>query len=115
MSSPSTSPISDYLISTLKEIQISLPRNARIDDSIKFEITTVSQQTKGGKVNVGVLNVGAKVGVDISENQTQKVSFAIKFPTSAEFALEGAIMAKAYADKAMSEQTLAGLNQDTIG
>ena len=104
MTSPSTSPIKDYITFTLDEIQNSLKDNAVIDGSVKFEKTTVSERRKGGKINVGVLNVGAGIGKDISENQTQKVSFAIKFPTDAE-------IASLEAEKAKAEVTIVHSNK----
>jgi hypothetical protein len=84
MSVPSTSSVSDFISSTLDQIQMSVPKKARIDESVRFGMTTVSQKGKGGKASASILNFGANVGVDISESQTQKVSFTIKFPADTE-------------------------------
>lgn len=99
MSLPSTSSISEFIKSTLTQIQEGLPGGAKIDGQIRFEMSTVVQRDKGGNLGISVLNLGA----DVSENQTQKVTLAIKFPTNAEIAKDAAIKAKAEEERAHSE------------
>lgn len=100
MSDQSTSSIDEYINTTLSQIRKGIPEGAVIDGSIRFEMATVGQKDKGGKLDISIINVGAAV----SESQTQKVSFAVKYLTETEIAKDAAEKAKAELTKKMSEQ-----------
>ncbi|HVN73023.1 MAG TPA: hypothetical protein VMT44_00335 [Methanoregula sp.] len=81
---PPTSPIKDFIQATLAQIGESLPEGAIVDGQIRFEMSTVVQREESGSVDVRVINLGA----NIAENQTQKISLAIRIPTSTELSRE---------------------------
>jgi len=110
MSTPSTSPVRDYVSSTISQIQDGIPKGGRIAGQIQFELCTVSQSGKGGKIDVGILNLGA----DASAQQTQKVTFAINFPSAAEIATESAIKAKAEYDKVYNEKIREAIDSPSV-
>ena len=97
MASPSTSAIADYIKTTCTEIQAGLINGAKFDGHIKFDISTVVEQDKGGNLDIRVLNADAK----ISDINTQRVSFVISFPTEAQRFNRAAAKgnAKAYDEK----------------
>ena len=66
----------DFLQSALAQIQESLPEGALVDSQIRFEMSTVVQHTECGGLDVRVINRGA----GISDNETQKISLAIRIP-----------------------------------
>jgi hypothetical protein len=65
-------------------------------------MATVVQKGKSGGLDVSILNLGA----DVSENQTQKVSLAIRYPTDTEIAKDAATKAKAEQEKAESDSII---------
>ncbi|MFA6332932.1 MAG: hypothetical protein WCX22_08270 [Methanoregula sp.] len=100
MSTPSTSPLRDYVFTTLTEIQDGITNGGQLHGPVQFELNTVTETVKGGKIDIRVLNLGA----DATAQQTQKVSFAVSFPSEAEIASEAAIKAKADYERAYNEK-----------
>ena len=94
ISSESTSPIKDFIQSALSQINGAIPKNARIEGVIKFEISTVVQKEKNGGIDISVINLGA----NISENQIQKIIIPIQILTDTAIAQNAARIAKAEAE-----------------
>ena len=100
MSDQATSSIDEYISTTLSQIQKGLPSGTILDGSVRFEMATVGQKDKGGKLAISIVNVGASV----SESQTQKVVFAVKYPSPAEIAEEEAKKAQAMTSKILADR-----------
>ena len=97
-SKDSTSPIKDYLQTTLTEIKSGLPSDFAINGTIVLEISTVVQKDKKGGVNISILNLGANV----SSNQIQKMTIPIKMLSDK----EKEIAKIAQSNKEMAESTM---------
>ena len=99
MSDPSTTPVTEFIQSSIKQIQDGLPQGARIKGPIKFDMATFVQKEKNGGLDISVLNFGTNV----SENQTQRVSVSIKILSDAEIIHEAAKKVKAQKKQVQSE------------
>ena len=76
----STTSLQDFINSSLNQIQSALPNSAEISGEIKFEISVVSQREKDGGINLRVVNYDS----GISQQETQKIIFNVRFPTEHE-------------------------------
>jgi hypothetical protein len=110
MSVPSTSPLRDFVETTLTEIQEGITEGGQLHGPVQFELNTVSETVTGGKIDIRVLNIGT----DATAQQTQKVSFAIAFPSEAEIASQAAIKAKADYDRAYNERISQALSHTEV-
>jgi len=99
MSDPSTTPVIEFIQSSIKQIQDGLPEGAIIKGPIKFDMATFVQKEKNGGLDISVLNLGT----DIPENQIQRVSVSIKILSDAEIIQEAAKKAKAQKKQIQSE------------
>lgn len=99
MSDPSTTSVTEFIQSSIKQIQDGLPQGAIIEGSIKFDMATFVQREKNGGLYIGVLNLGTT----IPENQTQRVSVSIKILSDADIIQEAAKKAKAQKKQIQSE------------
>ncbi|MCX6689124.1 MAG: hypothetical protein NTZ39_05485 [Methanoregula sp.] len=99
ISSDSTTPIRDYVQSAIAQIKDAIPLDARIDGIINIRMTTVVQKAKGGGIDLQVLNMGA----DVSANQTQEITIPIRILTETGQAVEDAMKAEAVSRKAKAE------------
>ena len=99
MSDPSTTSVTDFIQSSIKQIQEGLPPGAIIGDSITFDMATFVQRDKNGGLDISVLNLGT----NIPENQTQRVSVTIKIRSDAEIVHDAAKKAKAQKKQNHSE------------
>jgi len=102
MSDTTSTPIKDFIESALSQIKEALPSDARIDELINIELTTVVQHEKGGKFNINVVSVGAEV----SENQIQKISIPIRILTETGLSVEASLKAKAELEKINAEKLI---------
>jgi len=100
MSDESVSSLEEYVNTTIAQIEKGIPNHAILDGSIRFEMATVGQKDKSGKLSISVLNIGAGA----SESQIQKVSFSVKRLTETEIAKDAAEKARADASKRLSER-----------
>jgi hypothetical protein len=99
MSDPSTTPVTEFIQSSIKQIQDGLPQGAIIKGPIKFDIATFVQKEKNGALDISVLNFGT----NIPENQTQRVSVSIKILSDAKISQEAAKKAKSQKKQIQSE------------
>jgi hypothetical protein len=95
----STTPIKDYVQSAIEQIKDAIPDDARIDGIINIKMTTVVQKTKGGGINLQVVNAGT----DVAANQTQEITIPIRILTETGQAVEDALKAEAVSRKAKAE------------
>jgi hypothetical protein len=99
MSDPSTTSVTEFIQSTIKQIQDGLLQGAIIEGSIKFDMATFVQREKNGGLDISVLNLGT----NIPENQTQRVSVSIKILSDADIIHEATKKAKAQKKQIQSE------------
>jgi hypothetical protein len=99
MSDPSTTSVTEFIQSSIKQIQDGLPQGAIIEGSIKFDMATFVQREKNGGLDISVLNLGT----NIPENQTQRVSVSIKILSDADIIQEATKKAKAQKKQIQSE------------
>jgi hypothetical protein len=112
-SADSTTPIKDYVQSAIAQIKDAIPSDAKIDGIVNIRMTTVVQKTKGGGINLQVVNAGTDVGA----NQTQEITIPIRILTEADQTYEEAKIAEAQSRKAKAEtdRKLEELKSNAIG
>ena len=99
MPDPSITSVTEFILTSIKQIQDGLPQGAIIEGSIKFDMATFVQREKNGGLDISVLNFGTNV----SGNQTQRVSVSIKILSDADIIHEAAKKAKAQKKQIQSE------------
>jgi len=107
MSTPSTSAVRDYVSDMLNQIKDGVNAEGGVlNGTVLFELATVSESEKGGKVDARVVNFGANV----SSQNTHKVTFSVNFPSDVELATDATNIAKAELEKAQYNKKLEALD-----
>lgn len=65
--------LSQYIRTTIEQINEGLPTNHEINEDIHFEVTLTTTRTKSGKLNVRVASFDA----DVQAETTHKVDFSV--------------------------------------
>jgi hypothetical protein len=91
--------IKEFIDSALTQIQDATSKNAMVNGSIIFEMSTYIQKDNSGKIDIKVLNIGQ----DVSSHQIQKITIPVKILTESEKAVEAAKKAKAEAAIAQAQ------------
>ena len=99
MPDPSITSVTEFILTSIKQIQDGLPQGAIIEGSIKFDMATFVQREKNGGLDISVLNFGT----NIPENQIQRVSVSIKILSDIEIIREATKKLRAQKKQIQSE------------
>lgn len=84
-----------FVESTLKQIEAGKPQNYKVSGDISFDLSIIQTAEAGGKIDLKVVGIGGEV----TKEQTQRITFALKPINEAEEAETKARIARAKAQE----------------